>query len=676
MSNYVPSGEIYLLKNVDIDNSYNHQYYFTSVTEQNTFFSDTTKQVAHFTDSTYQRKNSNALTLHCNADSIREAKYLRWKNQDTTKWYYAFITSIDYENPNTSIIHYQLDVYQTYLFDIQWKPCFIDRMHCQRWRLTYTNQLSPVLDDVPEDLEYGDSYEVISTKYLDPHPGIYFAVLASNKNVSQGDSGSKYAPNLEYYIVPIFHPTDNTSGGALFVYGNAQLSPLASILYFFKNDTSYVNSLVSVYYTKYAPGSFLFDYTRLSSGYIDIDNISPFTITTLGPHNVLRANSNNIIKWLAGSQYNFNFTYTQFPEYTNPNEHESKLLEFPYTFLELTNNRGESKILKLQDYLSNDNRGRIFYFGIFSALSPNHVSGVIPFDYLGSGFDYNKLDFNNVLYDTSDTSMPINDDYCASYLQSNSNSIKVAQANAQLYYDTARLNAQRTHDTELANMKITGGSKIGNILISGLGGIANILAGNAVGAINSVENMFTGGLSTTDILKQQNTSDTNLANAQADAYASYHSTVESTLAKVRDAEQIPPSTKNPVESTSLYLANSIFGFSVRIKTIKETYKERLTSYFRMYGYKVNKMVDPNNTTHGSIVYSPVFSSRLNYNYVKMSQVNISGNIPDDDLKAIRGIFTTGVTLWHGASIGNYNVNNKDIREPDFSLLETKEQDNE
>ena len=79
MSTYVPTGEIELISNVDIDASYTHQYYFASVTDQNNFF--TTKVFLSLSNGTYQRKNINTIQVPYEADMIRECKYLRWRNR-------------------------------------------------------------------------------------------------------------------------------------------------------------------------------------------------------------------------------------------------------------------------------------------------------------------------------------------------------------------------------------------------------------------------------------------------------------------------------------------------------------------------------------------------------------------------------------------------------------------
>ena len=73
----------------------------------------------------------------------------------------------------------------------------------------------------------------------------------------------------------------------------------------------------------------------------------------------------------------------------------------------------------------------------------------------------------------------------------------------------------------------------------------------------------------------------------------------------------------------------------------------IDDFFTMYGYQTNKVKKPN------------MSSRPYFNYVKTIGVNITGNIPCDDLQVLKRMFDSGVTFWKaGATVGDYSVNNK------------------
>ena len=55
---------------------------------------------------------------------------------------------------------------------------------------------------------------------------------------------------------------------------------------------------------------------------------------------------------------------------------------------------------------------------------------------------------------------------------------------------------------------------------------------------------------------------------------------------------------------------------------------------------------------------PNLRTRQYYNFIKTVDVNISGEIPQDDMQRIKDIFNAGVTLWHDPSkVQNYSVSN-------------------
>jgi hypothetical protein len=66
----------------------------------------------------------------------------------------------------------------------------------------------------------------------------------------------------------------------------------------------------------------------------------------------------------------------------------------------------------------------------------------------------------------------------------------------------------------------------------------------------------------------------------------------------------------------------------------------------MYGYQVNTLKVPNIT------------GRRNWNYIKTIDINITGNIIQEDMQKIKNIFNNGVTLWHNPSTYlDYSQNN-------------------
>ena len=81
--------------------------------------------------------------------------------------YYCFITNIEYLSENSCFVSFETDCFQTWYFDLDYKPCFVEREHVSDDTIG--------LHTVPEGLETGE-YEINSTKHYslvgetDPDP--------------------------------------------------------------------------------------------------------------------------------------------------------------------------------------------------------------------------------------------------------------------------------------------------------------------------------------------------------------------------------------------------------------------------------------------------------------------------------------------------------------------------
>lgn len=105
-----------------------NQLYFSSVSTQNAYMQSVVYK--SYTNFSYMREQS-AVSVPDDYDTlVTSCNYLRYQNAGFgNKWFYAYITKFEYKNPNTTWIHFQIDAYQTYLFNITWKDCFIEREH-------------------------------------------------------------------------------------------------------------------------------------------------------------------------------------------------------------------------------------------------------------------------------------------------------------------------------------------------------------------------------------------------------------------------------------------------------------------------------------------------------------------------------------------------------------------
>lgn len=128
MADFTPITTVQLMNNVPLFPDNTNQIYFDNATHQNQYFTSRVYKTSN--NLTYQR-DYQVYALQAEYDNtITSCNYLRYRNNNYgNKWFYAFITSIRYVNPNTVYIDFILDAYQTFIFDITWKDCFIERSH-------------------------------------------------------------------------------------------------------------------------------------------------------------------------------------------------------------------------------------------------------------------------------------------------------------------------------------------------------------------------------------------------------------------------------------------------------------------------------------------------------------------------------------------------------------------
>lgn len=231
-----PGTNIKLLHNVPLDTTYDHTIYFDSATNQQAYFSSLTKY--NLTNYTYQRVRRGFARVGIVADSLYDCNYMMFQNINFgSKWFYAFIKSVEYINNECSEIQFEIDVIQTWLFDFTLDQCFIERNH------TVTDVIGQNI--VPEPVECGEY--VFNDNYEPLFPLNDMAVIIGVLDVDQ-----------------------STVEGELYdgVYGACQLTAFDStdvngINGFLDNFVQAYDNVVTIYML---PKAFLF-HDDLSGGY-------------------------------------------------------------------------------------------------------------------------------------------------------------------------------------------------------------------------------------------------------------------------------------------------------------------------------------------------------------------------------------------------------------------------
>lgn len=152
----IPDGEVNILRGVPLDADYKNTLYFASASAQSSYFASKAKYT--YSSMMYIRETGR-IRVPIAADSIFDCNYLMYRNaQYVNKWFYAFIKQVYYVNDNCAEIDFEIDVLQTWFFNIDIKPSFIERQH------TVTDDIGDNV--VTENLDIGE-YEILNVTASD-----------------------------------------------------------------------------------------------------------------------------------------------------------------------------------------------------------------------------------------------------------------------------------------------------------------------------------------------------------------------------------------------------------------------------------------------------------------------------------------------------------------------------
>lgn len=123
-----PNTNIKILKDVPLDNTYEHTLYFSTKNEQLNYFISLKKY--DLLNYTYQRVKRGYSRIGIKAENLYDCNYMMFQNTSFgDKWFYAFIKSVEYVNNECSEIEFEIDVMQTWFFEYELESSFVDREH-------------------------------------------------------------------------------------------------------------------------------------------------------------------------------------------------------------------------------------------------------------------------------------------------------------------------------------------------------------------------------------------------------------------------------------------------------------------------------------------------------------------------------------------------------------------
>jgi Caudoviral major tail protein N-terminus len=583
-----PDGEIRLL-NVPFLADMENVMDFPDKTKQYNYMIGQTIDNGHIYNYSYLRQ-SHSVKVNIPIDWITNCNYLMYRNTFySDKWYYAWVTEMKYVNPETTELFLTTDVWNTWQFDISFKPCFIERSHVDRWNGDGT----PVINRVDEGLAYGDEYDIVDITKYQPYDDLLFLVIGAKNTL---ETPSQVVTNqigivqpLSFYVQP-FRISNGGTPTTTLDGSSAGLSTLDTVLNTIYSDVTAVDNIVSLCVTDYIGINVSWDGSTLGFSGADFKKVS------------IGNSGKNILKAYGIPTYDtklksFGKKYDKYKTVK-----ESKLLMYPYTVLTMSDSKGNHVAIRNENIQS----GYLDVYVRGSIGTHNKVSySIASYNYKSGLSNTNVADLENGIINNEPNDVPIITNLLSAYLQGNKNTL--AMTKAQIHF----------------NMKMDDYKQTGNFLSHLQTNIPTFLTGGA----NRMLQEGLGGL------QRKGNQQVELAQL---------------MAKQNDLSNRPPSISNMGNNAYFDYGNGISGVFLIRKQIKQEYIDRLEDYFGMYGYKLQRVDVPN------------FTSRKYFNYIQTRGCMIQGEIPQNDLILLKGMFDKGVTVWHTADLGNYGLVNDEV----------------
>lgn len=627
----LPTNRVRLIKNVPFSVNYQDVVLFDNATAQQNYFNSLPH--IEFDNITYTRNNGQ-IKVNANRETLLDYNYMYFQNSNYgTKIFYAFITDVIYINPNTSLIKFVIDEWQTWYFDLTFRPTFIERKHCKRWNSDGT----PVINTVPEGLDYGTEYIVKGHEQY--NNDLYWICFVSSVYMPTTDVEIKDVPTiLSLYYLPIYKSTTNIiNTGTISVSGlTGNLANPNEVIRAF-SETDLVHKLASCFIVSEPP----FEYTySINDNKINVNITGNGGMTQLVGHSELGYFAifygNNV-----PARINHSFSkYSNLKNYVT----ESKLLMYPYSYVQLLDGQGNNFIIK-PEYLNDTNINITTY----TSAGLNSKQAHVIENYRQQNVNLNacRWELQNGIINSMPNNLTIVDEYTAAYLQGNSNTIQTNISNTQLQADTNRQIAQNNMNSNLASSAVQG---IGNMVT---GAISGGIAGSAAGGIGTIGGAI-GGAAMAGVGSLANYTGAYIQgknyveNTELQGNVTMEKTIASAMAKIEDAERVADNVSLQGGDVYFTFQNQFSGYCLVYKQISPEYITILEDYFQKYGYKVN------------VIETPNLHTRQSWDYIRTVGCNVIGSINADSLEKIRTIFNNGVTIWHTTDVGNYNLSNNEI----------------
>ena len=335
--NNVNISKVYLL-GVPLENDYKNTLYFANASAQQSYFASQVK--FSFTDFSYQRKD-HFIRVPRGYDDVYKCNYVMYQNSAySNKWFYAFITNIEYVDDGRTDVYIETDVIQTWLFDYTVKASFVEREHVSDDTIG--------LHTIPENLETGEY--IVNTKSSESQNLALCCVVGSTASPGELANffGGKYngiPSGIKYYMWGLNEITTHDGG---------------------------VNSLQSYLEMLERNGK---------SDAVSTLFLAPIWLAGNPAQHVIVDNSNSVGE--------FEFTAPRITALDTYVPRNKKLLTYPFCYMNLSNGQGSNAILH-QELWSDSAVSGYVATKVYGCLVPGCSIRAIPKNYKGIEINYDE----------------------------------------------------------------------------------------------------------------------------------------------------------------------------------------------------------------------------------------------------------------------------------------------
>lgn len=387
---YTPNSEVRFL-HIPIEMDMKNQLTFNNKEEQAKYFAS--HEVARYEKVNYIRKNS-IIRLNKNVDDCYNFNYVMYRNTDyTNKWFYAFVTNVEFITRGNTAVQIATDPWQTWQFDVKYYQSFVKREMCN------VSDDYPGFNLIPEGLETGE-YKISGTAEFDNLEPVWVIAYLGNTWNSSGSEipigdGGYIANGIAQSVTFIICTT-------LDAY-NSVIGQLQSD----ENRSQYILSCFSV------PRLAVQDYLNSSTAILGIDNayvyIQGNTYNQAPVQKTLVSLPNNLDGYIPINQ---------------------KLRTYPYIYVGFNPVNGQSKIYRYENFTNNTP-----VFNLISEVNPNPSIYFIPQNYRGA----NGNSMSDITSVSGYPTLSSRNDYFNSWLATSMPTMKNNLAQTQSSYNVNRL---------------------------------------------------------------------------------------------------------------------------------------------------------------------------------------------------------------------------------------------